>query len=55
MTTYSVLRIVALLGVSLSSPGNIGREPRDIPHVDRVEPDVVKTGDIVTAFGSYLD
>jgi len=55
MTTYSVLRIVALLGVSLSSPGNIGREPRDIPHVDRVEPDVVQTGDVVTASGNDLD
>ena len=55
MTTHSLLRLVALLGVSLSSPGNIGREPRDIPHVDRVEPDVVQTGDVVTAFGNYLD
>ena len=55
MTAHSVLRIVALLGVSLSSSGNIGREPRDIPHVDRVEPDVVQTGDVVTAFGNYLD
>ena len=52
MAAHSVLRMVALLGVSLCSPGNIGREPRDIPHVDRAEPDVVQTGDIVTAFGN---
>ena len=51
----AVLRMVALLGVSLCSPGNIGREPRDIPHVDRAEPDVVQTGDVVTAFGKHLD
>ena len=55
MTTHSLLRIVALIGVSLSSPGNVGREPCDIPHVDRVEPDVVQTGDVVAAFGNYLD
>ena len=55
MTTHSLLRIVALLGVSLCSPGNIGRETRDIPHVDRVEPDVVQTGDVVTALGNDLD
>ncbi len=55
MTAHGVLRMVALLGVSLCSPGNIGREPRDIPHVDRVEPDVVQAGNIVTAFGDHLD
>ena len=55
MTTHSVFRIVALFGVSLCSLGNIGHEPRDTPHVDRVEPDVVQTGDVVTAFGNYLD
>jgi hypothetical protein len=55
MTAQSVLRMVALRVVSLCSPGNIGREPRDIPHIDRVEPDVVQTGDVVTAFGNYLD
>jgi hypothetical protein len=47
--------MVALLGVSLCSPGSIGREPRDIPHVDRAEPDVVQTWDVVTAFGKHLD
>ena len=29
--------------------------PREIPHVDRAEPDVVQNGDIVTAFGEHLD
>ena len=55
MAAPSVLRIVALLGVSLCSPGNIDREPRDIPHVDRAEPDVVQAGSVVTAFGEHLD
>jgi hypothetical protein len=55
MATQSVVRLVALLGVSLCSPGDIGRESRDIPHVDRVEPDVVQTGDVATAFGKHLD
>ncbi len=43
MAAHSVVGMVALLGVSLCSPGDIGREPRDIPHVDRAEPDVVQT------------
>jgi hypothetical protein len=55
MAAHSVLRMVALLGVSLCSRGSIDREPRDIPHVDRAEPDVVQTGDVVTAFGKHLD
>lgn len=55
MAAHSVLRMVVLLGVGLGSPGNIGHEPRGIPHVDRVEPDVVQTGDVVTAVGKYLD
>ncbi|HXI43247.1 MAG TPA: hypothetical protein VNH18_30090 [Bryobacteraceae bacterium] len=54
MTTHSVLRMVALLGVSLGSPGN-SHEPRDIPHVERAEPDVVQAGNVVTAFGEHLD
>ena len=55
MTTRSVFRIVALLGVILCSPGSIGRDPREIPQVDRAEPDVVQNGDIVTAFGEHPD
>jgi hypothetical protein len=55
MAAHSVVRMVALLGISLCSSGDIGREPRDIPHVDRAEPDVVQTGDIVSAFGKHLD
>jgi len=55
MTAHGVLRMVALLGVSLCSPGNIGREPGDIPQVDRAEPDLVQAGDVVTAFGKHLD
>ena len=54
MAAPSVLRMVALLGVSLCSPGSIGRDPREIPHVDRAEPDVVQNGDIVTVFGEHL-
>lgn len=55
MTTHSVLRMLALLGASLASPGSIGRETRDIPHVYRAEPDVVQAGNLVTAFGEHLD
>jgi hypothetical protein len=55
MTTHSVLRMMAFLGVGLASPANIGRETRDIPHVDRAEPDIVQAGNLVTVFGEHLD
>jgi hypothetical protein len=55
MAAPSILRIVALLGVGLCSSGSTGRDPREIPHVDRAEPEVVQNGDIVTAFGEHLD
>ena len=55
MAAPSILRTVALLGVSLCSPGSMAGNPREIPHVDRAEPDVVQNGDIVTAFGEHLD
>jgi hypothetical protein len=43
MAAPTILGIVALLGVRLCSPKGIGRDPREIPHVDPSSPTVSST------------
>src|SRR5437762_2696136 len=49
------MQIVSLLATAVLSPVSVDRYTHDPPRVDRVEPDVAKPNEIVTAFGSNLD
>jgi len=48
------MQIVSLLATAVLSSVSVDRYTRDPPRVDRVEPDVAKPNEIVTAFGSNL-
>jgi len=51
----AAVRMAVVLAVSACLPANFAREPRQAPHINKVEPEVVQAGEIVVASGEYLD
>lgn len=49
------MRILSLLATAVLSPVSVDRQTHDRPRVVRVEPDVARPNEAVTAFGANLD
>ena len=48
-------RVASLLATAILSPVSIDHDLHDRPRVDLVEPNIVRPGAVVTAFGACLD